>query len=333
MTVNDQRLLVLDTNDVLRLLTTHNCIELMAATLADLARGKFYQPLRMIVRPPEASGLMGLMPAYRSSDPVAYGLKAICVFPENPKMGKDAHQGSVMLFDGKTGELLSLMNASPITAVRTAAVSAVATRLLAREDACELAIVGSGVQARSHLAALACVRPIKRTRVVSRTRANADKFVTEMRAHFSFEITAVHTAQEALDGADIIVTVTNSHEPVIDKRWVSPGAHINAIGTHSAAAREIDGATMAASRLFVDRRESALNEAGDFVLAMKEGLIGADSIVGEIGELLTGEKRGRETPEEITLFKSLGLAIEDLACADYLFRRAQEEKVGTWVSF
>lgn len=333
MTLTGQRVLVLNTNDVLRLLTLENCIELMAETLADLASGRFHQPLRMIVRPAEAKGLMGLMPAYRCADPTAYGLKAICVFPDNPKAGKDAHQGSVMLFSGDTGELLSLMNASPITAVRTAAVSAVATRLLAREEACELAIVGSGVQARSHLAALACVRPIKRTRVVSRTRAHADQFVAEMKEQFSFELVAVDTPKQALNGADIIVTVTNSHEPVIDREWISPGAHINAIGTHSVAAREIDGATMAAARLFVDRRESAINEAGDFVLAIKEGLISADSIVGEIGELLIGEKRGRESQKEITLFKSLGLAIEDLACAEYLFKKAQVAGAGTWVSF
>jgi ornithine cyclodeaminase/alanine dehydrogenase-like protein (mu-crystallin family) len=333
MTVDQQRVLVLDTKDVERLLTLDHCIELMAATLADLARGTFHQPLRMVVRPPNAKGLLGLMPAYRASDPAAYGLKAICVFPENPKLGKDAHQGCVMLFNGETGELMALMNASPITAVRTAAVSAVATRLLAREDACELAIVGSGVQARSHLAALSRVRQIKRARVVSRNREHADKFVDEMKGLFSFEIVAADTAKEALNGADIVVTVTNSHEPVIDHQWISPGAHINAIGTHSAAGREIDGSTMSAARLYVDRRESALNESGDFVLAMKEDLIGPDSIVGELGEVLIGTKRGRESTEEITLFKSLGLAVEDLACAEYLFRKASEEGAGTWVKF
>lgn len=333
MTFEDQRVLILDKSDVERLLTIDDCIELMAATLAGLQQGAFHQPLRMIVRPPEAKGLLGLMPAYRANEPAAYGLKAICVFPQNPSMGKDAHQGSVMLFSGDTGELLSLMNASTITAVRTAAVSAVATRLLAREDASELAIVGAGVQARSHLLALAAVRPIKRTRVVSRTREHADLFVSEMKGRFSFEIVAVDTAREALDGADIIVTVTNSYKPVIEREWVSPGSHINAIGTHSAAGREIDGATMAAARLFVDRRESALNEAGDFVLAIKEGLISSDNIVAELGEVLIGTKRGRENADEITLFKSLGLAVEDLACAEYLFHKAQEENAGTWVRF
>lgn len=328
-----QQILVLDAAEVERLLTMEACLELMSVTLADLARGVLHQPLRMIVRPPEAKGLMGLMPAYRASDPTVYGLKAICVFPNNPKLNKDAHQGSVMLFDGETGELLSLMNASPITAIRTAAVSAVATQLLAREDASRLALIGAGVQARSHLAAITRVRSIKRTRVVSRSRQNADKFVAEMAELFPFPIEAVDSAEQALDGADIIVTVTNSRAPVTSLDWISPGAHINAIGTHSPTSREIDGATMAAARVFVDRRESAINEAGDYVLAVKEGLISEQSILAEIGELLLGTKQGRETPNDITLFKSLGLAVEDLACGQFLFEKARNENAGTWVKF
>lgn len=327
------QILVLNAAEVQRLLTMDACIDLMAETLADLARGIFHQPVRMIVRPPDAKGLLGLMPAYRASGPALYGLKAICVFPENPKINKDAHQGSVMLFDGDTGELLSLMNASPITAVRTAAVSAVATRLLAREDASQLAIIGAGVEARTHLAALSLVRAIARTRVTSRTRESADKFVEEMTSRFDFPIEAVETAEEALHGADIIVTVTNSQQPVVKRDWISPGAHINAVGTHSPASREIDGATMGAARLFVDRRESTINEAGDYLLALKEGFITPDSIVGEIGELLIGAKQGRQSSDEITIFKSLGLAVEDLACALYLFREAPEVGAGSWVSF
>jgi ornithine cyclodeaminase/alanine dehydrogenase-like protein (mu-crystallin family) len=327
------KILVLNAADVERLLTMDDCIELMSKTLADLARDVLYQPLRMIVRPADAKGLLGLMPAYRATEPSLYGLKAIAVFPENPKLGKDAHQGSVMLFSGESGELLSLMNASPITAIRTAAVSAVSTKLLARDDATRLAIIGAGVEARSHLPAIASVRQIQQTRVVSRTRAHADAFVSEMSPRFAFPIEAVNTSEEALKDADIIVTVTNSREPVINLDWISPGAHINAIGTHSPASREIDGRTMAAARLFVDRRESAINEAGDYVLAVEEGLITADSIIGEIGELLIGTKQGRTNRDDITLFKSLGLAVEDLACAQYLFEKAKEENAGSWVSF
>lgn len=333
MAETQRQILILDAVEVQRLLTMDACIDLMAQTLGDLARGVFHQPLRMIVRPPGAKGLLGLMPAYRASDPALYGLKAICVFPNNPQINKDAHQGSVMLFDGDTGELLSLMNASPITAIRTAAVSAVATRLLAREDASQLAIIGAGVEARSHLPAIASVRQIKETRVASRTRLHADAFVAEMSELFTFPIKAVDTVQQAVDEADIIVTVTSSQQPVLRREWISPGTHINGIGTHSPASREIDGETMAAARIFVDRRESAVNEAGDYVLAVKEGLINEAAIVGEIGELLLRRIDGRRTTDEITLFKSLGLAVEDLACAHYLFAKAQEEGAGTWVSF
>lgn len=331
--MQEQLILVLNAANVERLLTMDECIELMAATLADLARGLLHQPLRMIVRPPEAKGLLGLMPAHRSSGPALYGLKAICVFPNNRLLNKDAHQGSVMLFDGDSGELRALMNASPITAIRTAAVSAVATRLLARENATCLAIIGAGVEARSHLPAIAAVRPIERTRVVSRTRQHAEQFAAEMRERFSFPIDVFDTAKEAVHDADIVVTVTSSREPVIERSWISPGTHINAIGTHSPASREIDGATMAAASLFVDRRESAINEAGDYVLAVQEGLITDASIRAEIGEVLLGVKPGRQSDNEITLFKSLGLAVEDLACAEYLFKRAQEEGCGNWVSF
>jgi ornithine cyclodeaminase len=225
------------------------------------------------------------------------------------------------------------MNASEITAIRTAAVSAVATRLLAREDACELAIIGAGVQARTHLTAITCVRAIKRARIVARNFEHAQILVDEMQPKFPFPIEAVRKNEEAVRGADLIVTATSSLEPVICHDWISPGAHVNAIGTHSPTSREVDSATMAAARIFVDRRESALNESGDYLLAAKEGVVGPESIVGEIGELLIGTKSGRSSATQITLFKSLGLAIEDVACAEYLYHKARAENVGTWADF
>ena len=282
------KVLILDNEQIRALLPMTECIELMADALSALARGEVYQPLRTIVRPPEARGLLGLMPAYRGGDHGAFGLKAICVFPENPAKGKDAHQGAVMLFSRETGELLALMNASQITAIRTAAVSAVATRLLAREDATRLGIIGAGVQARTHLTALAAVRPIKHARVACRNKEHAEQLAREMQPKFSFPIEPVKTNEEAVRDADLIVTATSSLEPVISKDWISPGAHVNAIGTHSPHSREIDSATMAAARIFVDRRESALNESGDYLLAAKEGLVNPESILGEIGELLIG---------------------------------------------
>src|ERR1700754_564740 len=309
------------------------CIELMSDALASLARGEVYQPLRTIVRPPDARGLLGLMPAYRHGEQGAFGMKAICVFPGNPSLGKDAHQGLVMLFSQETGEPLALMNASQITAIRTAAVSAVATRLLARPDASELGIIGAGVQARTHLVALASVRSIERARVACRNPEHAARLVREMQDKVPFPIEAVGSNEAAVRDADIVVTATSAHEPVLKRTWLADGAHINAIGTHSPQSREIDTDTMAAARIFVDRRESALNEAGDYLLAAQEGAVTPDSIVAEIGDLVIGRKQGRTSPAEITLFKSLGLAIEDVVCADYLFRKAQAGDAGTWVDF
>ena len=305
----------------------------MAGALSALARGEVHQPLRTIVRPPDARGLLGLMPAYRSGEDGAFGLKAICVFPGNPAQGKDEHQGAVTLFSRDTGELLALMNASEITAIRTAAVSAVATRLLARENAQQLGIIGAGVQARTHLKALACVRSIKHARVAARNIEHAERLVREMQSQVQFPIEAVRENEDAVRGADLIVTATSSLEPVINKDWISAGAHVNAIGTHSPNSREIDSATMASAQIFVDRRESALNESGDYLLAAKEGVIGPENILGEIGELLTGTKQGRTSADQITLFKSLGLAIEDVVCADYLYQKAQAQNVGSWVDF
>jgi ornithine cyclodeaminase/alanine dehydrogenase-like protein (mu-crystallin family) len=327
------KILILDSGQIRELLPMSECIELMADALAALARAEVFQPLRTITRPPDARGLLGLMPAYRAGEHGAFGLKAICVFPGNPAQGKDAHQGAVMLFSRETGELLALMNASEITAIRTAAVSAVATRLLAREDAAHLAIIGAGVQARTHLAALASVRPIKQARVTCRNIEHAQQLAAEMQPRFSFPIEPVRTNEEAVRGADLIVTATSSLEPVIKKDWISPGAHVNAIGTHSPNSREVDTETMGVARIFVDRRESALNESGDYLLAAKEGAVTPDNILAEIGELLIGAKSGRSLESEITLFKSLGLAIEDVACADYLFKKATTQNTGAWVNW
>ena len=326
-------ILVLTHSEVEQLLPMTDCIAVMEEALSALARGKMEQPLRMVIRPANASGVMAMMPAYKSGADAVFGLKAICVFPENSAKGKDAHQGGVLLFSGETGEPLALMNASAITAIRTAAVSAAATRLLARADARNLAIVGAGIQARSHLTAMACVRAITSARITSRTLAHAQAFVNEMQSTCAFPLEAVDSVRAAVTDADIIVTATTSNEPVLRREWIATGSHINAVGTYSAAAREIDTATMIAASLFVDRRESALNEAGDYILAANEGAIGPDHIRAEIGEVLIGAAYGRSTRDEITLFKSLGLAIEDLAAAAFLYQKAQRENLGAWVDF
>jgi len=325
--------LVLSADDVARLLPMRECIRVMRDALAALARGEALVPLRMVMRMPDASGFLGVMPGYIAPGATegALGMKAVSVFPGNARRGIDTHQGAVLLFEADTGRLSALMDGATITAIRTAAVSGVATDALASKDAGELAILGAGVQARTHLEAIAAVRPLRRARVWSRNAEHARSLVEEQKSRYAFPIEASPTAEAAVRGADIVATVTASPEPVLQRDWVKEGAHINAVGSSIPAAREIDTATMAAARLFVDRRESALNEAGDVLIPMREGAITADHIVAELGEVITGKKTGRRSSAEITLFKSLGLAVEDVASAAFIAKRARAEGVGQTV--
>lgn len=331
--VQQMRMLILNETDVAELLPMSECISVMEEALMALARGEADQPLRTIFRPAKINGVLAMMPSFREGQSPLFGLKAICVFPGNAAIGKDAHQGGVLLFDGKDGELLALVNASAITAIRTAAVSALATRVLAREDAVELAMIGAGVQARTHLSAIACVRNLRRVRIAARRLENAQKLADEMQPQFPFPIEAVDTVEAAVRDADVIVTATTAREPVIRREWISMGTHINAVGTFSFNAREIDTATMVEAKLFVDRRESALNEAGDYLIAAKEGVIGPEHIRAELGDILIGVHPGRSSADEITLFKSLGLGIEDLAAAAYVYRKASNQHRGTRAEF
>jgi ornithine cyclodeaminase/alanine dehydrogenase-like protein (mu-crystallin family) len=324
--------LVLTHAEVERLLPMAECVELMADALSELARGRAHQPLRLVFRPPAAAGLLASMPSYRGGASPAFAVKTVGVFHGNAARGLDTHQGSVLLFDGETGELRALVSASAVTAIRTAAVSGVATRVLAREDAGDLALLGAGVQARTHLEAMAAARRLRRVRVASRRPERALAFAADARSACPIE--AVATAEEAVRGADLVVTVTSSAEPVVRREWIGAGTHLNVVGASLPDRREVDGATMAASSVFVDRRESAENEAGDYLLAVREGAIpAAGHIRAELGEVLIGAATGRTTRDEITLFKSLGLAVEDLWAADHVCRKAAEKRVGTWVAF
>jgi ornithine cyclodeaminase len=209
----------------------------------------------------------------------------------------------------------------------------VATQLLATEDAGDLAIIGSGIQAQSHLAAMAAVRSLRRVRVASRKLENAQKFADEMSLRYPFPIEAVDGVETTVRNADLLVTATTAAEPILQRNWIAPGTHLNVVGSSIPTAREVDAATMAAAGLFVDRRESTLNEAGDYLFAAQEGAIGPDHIKAELGEVLLGMHPGRTSDSEITLFKSLGLAVEDLVSAEYVYRQAREKETGTWVEF
>ena len=323
-------MLVLSSADVRALLPMRDCMDAMAAALVALSRGRAALPLRTVMRVPDSSNFFAVMPGF-VGDPNALGAKVITVFPGNDATDFDSHQGAVLLFDTDNGCLLSVMDASTITAIRTAAVSGVATRALAREDAADLAILGAGVQAMTHLEAMLAARTVTRVRVWSRSRERLVPFTEAAAAKFGVDVTPVATAREAVNGADIVCTTTASREPVLHGAWLSPGTHVNAVGASVSSARELDSAAVAQARLFVDRRESALAEAGDFLVPRAEGLIDDSHIVAELGEVLSGAAQGRRNAEEITLFKSLGLAIEDVAAARLLYTRAEALGAGVTV--
>jgi len=327
------RVLVLSHRDVLAALPAAACAEAMAEVLAAQARGDAYVPLRSVMIPPDAAGFMGLMPGWRGAhdgQAAAFGLKAVCIMPGNPARGLDAHQGIVTLFDGETGQPTAILDASAITERRTAAVTAVATEVLARRDARVLAILGAGTQARAHVEALAPVRAWEHVRVYSPTVAHAQRLVGAADTAGVAGIVVAGSAREAVAGADVVVTATSSREPVLRRDWLAEGAHVNAVGASSPSSRELDTATVAASALFCDSRESLRNEAGEFQLAIAEGLIpGEEHVRAELGEVLAGRAAGRGDDGELTVFRSLGLAVEDLAAAQSAVAAAVEQGLGT----
>jgi ornithine cyclodeaminase/alanine dehydrogenase-like protein (mu-crystallin family) len=306
------------------------CIRLMEEALASLARGEVVLPLRPVLRVPDTANVFALMPAY-SSALHAVGAKLITVFPGNHGTGRDSHQGVVVLFDAEHGGVSAVMDAASITAIRTAAVSGVATKVLAPDDVHTLGILGSGVQAATHIAAMMAVREFRQIFVWSRTHAHAEALVERLRPTLpdQFPIFAHADVEEVARASDVICTVTASTKPVL--RHIGRARHVNAVGASVRSARELDTSIVRNARLYVDRRESALNEAGDILIPIEQGAIAADHIVAELGEVLIGKAPGRESEHERTLFKSLGIAIEDLACARYLVDEARTQGAGTWI--
>ncbi|HEY3217229.1 MAG TPA: ornithine cyclodeaminase family protein [Candidatus Eisenbacteria bacterium] len=322
---------ILTQEDVQRLLPMKECVTVVADALRATSRGEAVLPLRSMVWMPDRTGLIGLMPGYLGA-PKSLGLKVVSIFPGNEGSGHDSHQGAVLLFDTRVGSLIAVMDASSITGIRTAAVSGVATQALAREDAGDLAILGSGVQAITHLEAMAVVRRLRRVRVWSRNAENARRFAAREGKRHGLAVEAMPTAREAVRGADLVCTVTAAREPILEGEWISPGAHVNAVGACFPTARELDTAAVKRSRLFVDRRESALNEAGDLLIARREGAFGDEHILGELGDVLLGRVAGRGSPDDVTLFKSLGIAVEDLAAAHHVHQKALAAGAGVSVA-
>ncbi len=323
-------MLVLDQQTVTALLPMRACIDLMASTLAALARGEAVLPLRTVIRIPDSRDAFAVMPAALTA-PRTIGAKIITVFPGNHGTAFDSHQGAVLLFDATNGTLAALLDATSITTIRTAAVSAVATRALARPNASSLAILGAGVQGHSHLEAMCAVRPIKTLAVWSRSAEHARQLADVGRERFGLDARVAGTARDAVRDAEVICTCTSSTEPVLEGAWLAPGTHVNAVGASTPNAREVDSALVVRARLYVDRRESALKEPGDILVPLQSGEIRAEHIIAEIGELLIGRGEGRRDEGEITLFKSLGLAVEDLASAAHVYDEAVRTNAGVRV--
>ena len=313
----------MDKRQVLRRLSMAGCIGLMRTGLQDDAEGKSRQYLRTVT-PLPGNNLLGFMPAYLGTGDY-FGAKVITVFPGNHQAALPTHQGSVLLFDAEHGALRFMADGDAITQIRTGAVSAVATDLLARPDAKRLALLGAGAQGRSHLEAMALVRRLTEVTVWDVRPENARRFAAEMAEKAGCPIRACSCAEEAVRDADIICTLTPSPTPVLESSWVKPGAHINAVGACSATARELSSDLVARCLLYGDSIESVEKESGDYLIPLSEGVIQKGHLRGTIGQLLCGETTGRTSAQDVTLFDALGLAIEDVACAKYLYLAGKGE--------
>ncbi|MGH8127209.1 MAG: ornithine cyclodeaminase family protein [Gammaproteobacteria bacterium] len=326
------QVLIVGHGEVVELLPMAECIEVMTEMFRALGEGKALFPQRSVMWQPDKQGALGLMPSWLGTPP-AMGAKVVSVFPGNRETRYESHQGVVLLFDTGNGRLLAIVDAGAITAIRTAAVSALATRLLAREEAGDLAILGSGTQADRHLAAMQAVRPIRRVRVWSRNDDHARRFAETASRRYGVAVTATASAREAVSGADLVCTVTGATAPILEGEWLAPGAHVNAVGASVPPFRELDTAAIVRSRVFVDRKESVLAEADDLRIPLQEKAITENHIRGELSDLVLERVTGRNGTDDITLFKSVGLAVEDLAAAHHVYERAETIGAGTRINF
>ncbi|HLW47786.1 MAG TPA: ornithine cyclodeaminase family protein [bacterium] len=328
--------LLLRESHLRELLVMRDLIPLMAQTLAGFSTGGAVQPVRSMVPVERHGGFLGVMPAYLapSAPPAgpdsteALGLKAVAFYPGNAGRSLPTHLATVLLLDPATGALRALLDGRLITEMRTAAVSAAATDRLARRGARVLAVLGAGVQARSHIEALREVRPPAEVRVWNRTQASADRLASDTRARFGLTVAVSASAEQAVRGAEIVCTVTGSTAPVVEEPWLSPGTHLNAVGAARPDWRELTTGVVRRAKLFVDSRAAALTEAGDVIGPIREGAITEGHIAAEIGEVFAGRHAGRERDGDITLFKSVGMAVEDVATARFAFARAEARGIG-----
>jgi alanine dehydrogenase len=321
-------MLVLSEKEVQGLAEVEELIPVLARAHIQYSTGKAVMPVRLVVPLPQIEGRITTMPGYLNEDK-ALGMKVVTFFPNNLKQNLPQILATVMLFSADTGKMIAAMDGNYITAIRTACVSAMATKALANPESRVLGVLGAGVQARAHIRALTKIRDISEIRVYDIFEASARQLQESLQEEVGVKIDVVQSAREAVLGADLLVTVTTAREPIVKVDWLKPGMHINAVGSHRPDLREIDGATLAAAKIVVDSREAIMAECGDILLAIQEKAITANCVHAEIGEVLAGKKPGRTSADEITLYKAVGIAIQDVATAHLVYRKALERNVGT----
>jgi alanine dehydrogenase len=323
-------MLLLSEKQVQDLIDIDELIATLEQAHIQCSTGRAVMPVRLVVPLPQIHGRITSMPGFLNDDN-ALGMKVITYFQDNPKRGLPAILATIMLFSVETGKMIAVMDGSYITAIRTACASAMATRALANRETPVLGILGAGVQARAHIQALSRVRKLQQIKIYSPSGISATKIRKDMESEVGVGVKVAASAEDAVKHSDIVVTVTTAKEPILKSEWLNAGVHINAVGSHRPDLREVDGATLARAKVVVDSREAIMTECGDILLALKERSIPEDVIHAEIGEVLAGMKSGRESAGEITLYKSVGIAIQDVATANLVYHRALDRKVGTQV--
>ncbi len=326
---------IITQSDVERLLPVGECVAVMAEAMRQVSAGNINLPIRQFMPVPGAAGKMAIMPGALgtagSDDDASFGIKLVCKYerPHGDPLG--THVGMVLLFDSAKGIPLAMLEGSSLTAIRTSAASALATRELARADASELAILGNGEQAMRHVHAVRAVRPIERVTIWGRDAARAKDFAAEVTRQTCLPARACASAEDAAKGAHIICTTTSAKEPILSGAALEPGQHINLVGSAIPTTAEVDDEAVSRARFYVDYRPAAMAAAGELLKAIASGAVSEAHIVGEIGEVVAGTVPARQSPQEITMYKSLGVAAQDLAAAHAIWRAAEAENCGTLV--
>ena len=320
-------MLILSDKEVRSLIDIDELIAVLEQAHIQYSTGKAVMPVRLVVPLPQIQGRITSMPGYLNEDQ-ALGLKVVTYFQDNPKQGLPAILATIMLFSAETGKMIAAMDGTYITTMRTACASALATRALANPETPVLGILGAGVQARSHIRALSRVRRLQRIKIFSPSGSSARAVKKDLAAEIGVPIEVTECAEYSVRDADLVVTATTAKAPIVKSDWLKPGVHINAVGSHRPDLREIDGGTLSCSKVVVDSREAIMAECGDVLLALIEKSVSESVIHAEIGEILAGTKSGRTSAEEITLYKSVGIAIQDVATAQLVYQKALSQNVG-----